>query len=119
MIKLENILKENMRRFGTKNLNESIPEQLLPMLQYYVSADYTADQGWGDSVDQAETEMEIIRTKVIKLKGAPYFDALKDFANLVTYDAEYADAEESDNIQPKLEKLASTLGFSVDQLRDI
>jgi hypothetical protein len=34
MIKLENILKENMIRFCTKNLNESIPEQLLPMLQY-------------------------------------------------------------------------------------
>jgi hypothetical protein len=119
MIKLKNILKENMRRFGTKNLNEAVPEQLLAMLQYYVSADYTADQGWGESADQAEKEMEMIRAKIIKLKGAPYFDALKDFANLVTYDAEYADTEESADIQPKLEKLANTLGFNLDQLRDI
>jgi len=116
---MKNILAENMRRFGTKNLNENIPVQLLGMLQYYISADYTADQGYGDSVDQAEKEMEMIRAKVIKLKGAPYFDALKDFANLVTYDAEYANTEESADIQTKLEKLASTLGFSVDQLRDI
>ena len=111
MRKLAGLINENQ-------LNEA--EDLLPMLQDYVSADYTADQGYGDGVvEEAEQDKKRIEAEVTKMKGVEYFKALKDFANLVTYDAEYAGQEESDEIQPQLEELAKKLGFTVDQLKGI
>lgn len=93
---------------------------LLSMLQDYVSADYTADQGYGDGVvEKAEADKERIEAEVTRMKGAEYFKALKKFANLVTYDDEYAGAEESAEIQPLLAELAKKLGFTVDQLKGL
>ena len=99
-------------------LNEA--EDLLSMLQDYISSHYTADQGYGEGVvEKAEADMEMIEAKITEIKGASYFEDLKEFAELVTYDAEYADSEESAKIQPQLEKLAQKLGYTVDQLREI
>ena len=92
---------------------------LLSMLQDYISADYTADQGWGEDAEQAEEDKKRIEAEVTRMKGAEYFKALKKFANLVTYDNEYAGAEESAEIQPLLVELAEKLGYTVDQLKGL
>ena len=95
-------------------------EDLLSILQDYVSADYTADQGYGDGVlEKAEEDMKRAEVAITKMKGVEYFKALKEFARLVTYDAEYAGPDESAEIQPELKKLAQELGYTVDELRDI
>jgi len=98
-------------------LNEA--EDLLSLIQSYVSYDYTADQGYGTEIDNAEKQMEKIKSEIIAQKGEQYFELVKEFANLSTYDAEYAGPEESEEIQPKLEKLSGQLGFTMDQLRNI
>ena len=96
-------------------LNES--ENLLSMIEDYVSAHYTSDQGYDDGeVEEAEANMKRIKKEVIKDKGAEYFKNLETFAGLVTYDNEYANQEASDEIQPQLEELAQKLGFTLDQL---
>jgi hypothetical protein len=91
-------------------------EDLLSLIQDYIDYDYTADQGGGDSVEHAEESMKQIKAKILKLKGEQYFEAVKDYASLKTYDEEYAGPEESAEIQPQLEELASKLGFTVDQI---
>lgn len=97
-------------------LNEA--EDLLSMIQDYVSSHYTADQGYGDDVvEKAEADMQMIEAKITKTKGPAYFKAVEDFARLMTYDAEYAGPEESDEIQPRLEQLAKELGYTLDQLK--
>lgn len=99
-------------------LNEA--EDLLSMIQDYVSSHYTADQGYGDGeVENAEADMEMIKAKITKIKGPDYFEAVEAFAELATYDEEYAGPEESDEIQPQLEELAQKLGYTVDQLKGI
>jgi len=96
-------------------LNE--PENLLSMIEDYISAHYTSDQGYGKGVvEKAEVNMKKIKSEVTKIKGEEYFKNLETFAGLVTYDNEYADQEESDEIQPQLEELAQKLGFTLDQL---
>ena len=96
-------------------LNES--ENLLSMIEDYISAHYTSDQGYGEGVvEEAEANMKRIEDEVTKIKGAEYFKNLETFAGLVTYDNEYADQEASDEIQPQLEELAQKLGFTLDQL---
>jgi len=109
-------------------LNEA--ENLLSLIKSYVSYDYTADQGYGtftddetgeevDVVDNAEEQMKEIKIKIIAQKGEQYFELVKKFASLSTYDAEQADQEESKEIQPKLKELSGKLGFTMDQLRNI
>jgi len=107
------LIREEVRKV-IKEVND---KDLLAMLQDYISADYTADQGYGDGVvEEAEEDMKRIEAEVTKLKGKPYFEALKEFASLTTYDSEYAGAEESTEIKPKLEKYAKMLGFTVTEL---
>jgi hypothetical protein len=101
----------------TENQFKQLNENLLSMLKDYVSDHYTADQGWGEDQEEAEENLKQSETEIINLKGQEYFENLKEFASLVTYDNEYAGPEESEEIQPQLEELANKLGFSVDQLR--
>jgi len=117
------ILNEEFHRMqvlaGLINENQlNEPENLLSMIEDYISAHYTSDQGYGKGVvEKAEVNMKKIKSEVTKIKGEEYFKNLETFAGLVTYDNEYADQEESDEIQPQLEELAQKLGFTVDQLR--
>ena len=106
-------------------INEA--ESLLSLIQDYIGYDYTADQGYGttidkktgeeiDVVDNAEKEMERIEKEIISQKGSNYFELVKKYAGLNTYNDEYAGPEESDKIEAQLEELASELGFTPNQL---
>lgn len=107
------LIREEVR----KVMNEASQQEILKMLQDYISADYTADQGYEDAmVNKAEQDMKRIEAEITKLKGKPYFEALKEFASLTTYDSEFAGAEESTEIKPKLEKYAEMLGFTIEDL---
>ena len=109
---LRNLIREEVR----KVLKEVSSEDLLSMLRDYISADYTADQGWGNDAKEAEEDKKRIEAEITKLKGKSYFDALDFFASQNTYDQEYAGAEDSAEIQVMLQKYAKKLGFTVDQL---
>jgi hypothetical protein len=112
---LKLLIKEEIK----KVLKEVSNEDLLSMLQDYITADYTADQGYGDGVvEKAENDKKKIKAEVIKLKGKNYFDMLDLFASQNTYDSEYAGPEDSAEIQITLKKCAKKLGFTVDQLLD-
>jgi hypothetical protein len=117
-------------------LFEEETKDLLSLIQSYVNYNYTADQGYGwvegddidpitkrgkpvDMVDYAESKLKELETKITNIKGAEYFTTVKKIASLLTYDAEYANAEESEEIQPQLEELAAKLGFTLDQIQDI
>jgi hypothetical protein len=92
-------------------------KDLLAMLQDYISADYTADQGYGDGVvEEAEEDKKRIEAEVTKLKGKSYFEDLDYFASQNTYNNEYAGEEESAEIQSQLEEYAKKLGFTVAEL---
>jgi hypothetical protein len=114
-------------------LNEA-EEGILELIQKYVSFHYTADQGYGvvdgdeidpitkkaipvDMVDYAESKLEELETEITNLKGAEYFAFVEELASLLTSDAEYAGPE--DDLLPEQEELASKLGFTLDQIRDI
>jgi hypothetical protein len=118
----QKIYKEIQKHIDDKvmvdDLNK-ISKDLLSLIQSYVSYDYTADQGYGTEIDNAEKQMEKIKSEIIAQKGEQYFELVKEFANLSTYDTEYAGPEDSDKIQPKLEELSGKLGFTMDQLRNI
>lgn len=106
------LIREEVRRVLKEGSGD-----LLSKLQDYISADYTADQGYEDAmVNKAEQDMKRIEAEITKLKGKPYFEALKEFASLTTYDSEFAGAEESTEIKPKLEKYAKMLGFTIEDL---
>jgi len=109
-------LRQLIREEISKVMNDVSNEDLLSMLRDYISADYTADQGWGDDVEEAEKDKKRIEEEIIKLKGESYFDALDFFASQNTYNSEYAGPEESAEIQGNLEKYAKKLGFTMDQL---
>ena len=68
-------------------------------------------------VDYAESKLKELETKITNIKGAEYFAFVEELASLLTYDAEYAGPE--DDLLPKQEELASKLGFTLDQIRDI
>jgi len=106
------LIREEVRRV----VNEVSNEDLLTMLRDYISADYTADQGYGDDTKEAEEDKKRIEAEITKLKGKQYFEDLDYFASQNTYDSEYAGAEESAEIQPQLEKYAKKLGFTVAEL---
>lgn len=111
-LKLKDLIREEVR----KVINEVGRNDLLSMLRDYISADYTADQGWGDDANTAEEDKKRIEAEITKLKGKSYFDALDFFASQNTYDQEYAGAKESAEIQVMLQKYAKKLGFTVEQL---
>lgn len=106
------LIREEVR----KVLKEVGSEDLLSMLRDYISADYTADQGYGGDEVKAREDMKRIEAEITKLKGKDYFDALEFFASQNTYDSEYAGPEDSAEIQVNLKKYATKLGFTVDQL---
>ena len=113
-LELQKLISEEVR----KVINEVSNEDLLTMLRDYISADYTADQGYGDGVvEEAEQDKKRIEAEITKLKGKQYFEDLDYFASQTTYDAEYANAEESAEIQVMLKKYAKKLGFTVQQLQ--
>ena len=76
------ILNEEFHRMqvlaGLINENQlNEPENLLSMIEDYVSANYTSDQGYGEGVvEEAEADMERIEAEVTKMKGAEYFKNL-------------------------------------------
>lgn len=124
-------LNESRLNEDTRSSSE---EGILALIQKYVSFHYTADQGYGvvagddidpitkkgkpvDMVDYAESKLKELETKIINIKGAEYFAFVEELASLLTYDAEYAGPE--DDLLPKQEELASKLGFTLDQIRDI
>ncbi len=108
--------KKLIREEVRKALNEVGNEDLLSMIRDYISADYTADQGWGDDAEEAEEDKKRIEAEITKLKGKSYFEDLDFFASQNTYNDEYAGPEESAEIQVALKKYAKKLGFTVDQL---
>jgi len=112
---LRQIIKEEI----SKAVNEINNKDLLSMLQDYISADYTADQGYDDGeVEKAKKDKKRIEAEITKLKGKQYFEDLDYFASQTTYDNEYAGPEESAEIQPQLEKYAKKLGFTVADLHN-
>jgi hypothetical protein len=106
------LIREEVRKV-IKEVND---KDLLAMLQDYISADYTADQGYGDGVEEAEEDKKRIEAEVTKLKGKSYFEDLDYFASQNTYNNEYAGEEESAEIQSQLEEYAKKLGFTVAEL---
>ena len=102
-------------------LKESVNEgnDLLSLIRNYIDYDYTVDQGWGDDVDHAEQQLQSIEAEITAQKGPEYFKIVKDLAGLMTYDAEYANAEEAEEIAPQIEQLASELGFTADQIKSL
>jgi hypothetical protein len=107
---------KNFNTFGQFINEAKSNEDLLSMLRDYISADYTADQGYGGDEVKAREDMKRIEAEITKLKGKSYFDALDSFASQNTYDSEYAGPEDSTEIQVSLKKSAKKLGFTVDQL---
>jgi len=107
------LIREEVRKV-IKEVND---KDLLAMLRDYISADYTADQGYGDGVvEEAEEDKKRIEAEVTKLKGKSYFKDLDYFASQNTYNNEYAGEEESVEIQSQLEEYAKKLGFTVAEL---
>ena len=117
-----------------EDTRSSSEEGILALIQKYVSFHYTADQGYGvvagddidpitkkgkpvDMVDYAESKLKELETKITNIKGAEYFAFVDELASSLTYDAEYAGPEE--DLLPRQEELASKLGFTLDQIRDI
>jgi hypothetical protein len=127
----ENEYKEKIKEVEeVEALFEEETEDLLSLIQSYVSYDYTEDQGYGtftdeetgeevDVVDNAREEKERIKVEITRMKGSKYFSSVEKIASLLTYDAEYANAKESEEIQPQLEELAAKLGFTLDQIQSI
>jgi hypothetical protein len=107
------LIREEVR----KVIKEASQPEILEMLRAYISADYTASQGYGDEVEEAEQDKKRIEAEITKLRGKQYFEDLDYFASQTTYDEEYANAEESAEIQVTLKKYAKKLGFTVQQLQ--
>lgn len=111
----------NLKSFLTEGrlLKEEQGDNLLKLVQDYISNDYTIDQGYGDYVDKAEEEQPILRDKIIQLKGEDYFSKVEKVANLLTYEAEYVTSDESEGLEQQIQDIASELGFTKDELNDI
>ena len=73
--------------------------------------------GLNTRIAKINDEIKEIETEITNIKGAEYFAYVEELASLITYDAEYAGPE--DDLLPKQEELASKLGFTLDQIRDI
>jgi hypothetical protein len=108
MQQLAGLIKESQ-------LNEG--EDLLSLIKDYADYDYTVDQGYGeDVVSNAQTEMERIKNEIIGQKGQQYFELVKDYAELFTYESEYAGPDDMEKLTADKEETAQKLGFTVDQL---
>ena len=132
---MKQILSEEFRRMQKlagliteSQLNES--ENLLSLIRDYIDYHYTADQGYGtftndetgeevDVMDNAEEKKEQIKAEIIKIKGLEYFKSVDKYAELSTYDEEYAGPDDTEKIAANKEEIASKLGFTLDQIRDI
>jgi len=107
---------------GEGNLEEETEDQegqgdnLLKLVQDYISNDFTLDQGYGDAVGKAEEEQPMLRDQIIQLKGKDYFSKVEKAANLLTYEAEYVTADESEELEQQIQDIASELGFTKDEL---
>jgi len=110
---LKKFLVENKLTTNSKLLKEE-SEDLLTLVQAYISNDYSLDQGYGNSYDKAEQEQPILKSKITQLKGEEYFSKVEEIANLITIEAEYSGED-----IPEIEQLATELGFTVDQVKDI
>lgn len=102
-----------------KMLKEEQEDNLLKLVQGYISNNYTLDQGWGDAYDKAEEEQPILRDKIIQLKGEDYLSKIEKIANLLTYEAEYAGPDETEELDQQIQNLSSELGFTSDELKGI
>jgi hypothetical protein len=106
-------------------LNEA--EDLLTLVKDYIDYDYTADQGYGteiddetgeeiDIVDNAEKEKQRIEKEITALKGREYFQLVQNYAELSTYESEYAGPDDMEQLIADKEETSQKLGFTVDQL---
>ena len=92
---------------------------ILSKLQQYIVNNYAIDQGYGNTPEEAKMENEAIENVKIQIKGEQYLKYLKAYAGLETYRSEYAEPDESEEVEQELEQLASKLGYSVEQLNNI
>jgi hypothetical protein len=110
-----------------ENVNE--PKNLLALIQDYIDFDYTADQGYGtstddetgeevDIVDNAEKQKQRIEKEITALKGRQYFQLVQNYAQLSTYEAEYAGPDDMEQLTSDKEETARKLGFTVDQINE-
>jgi hypothetical protein len=99
-----------------ESIQEGQGDDLLTLVQDYISNDFTLDQGYGDAVGKAEEEQPMLRDKIIQLKGEDYFSKVEKVANLLTYEAEYVTADESEKLEQQIQDLAEELGFTKDEL---
>jgi hypothetical protein len=90
---------------------------LLEMLQDYIRAHYTVEEGWGDGVSIAKADMERIKEEIIKIKGEKYFDDLDTFADTNTYNEESGGS--NPQILKTLEEYSQKLGFTIRQLNGL
>jgi len=111
----------NFKKYLAENklLKEEQEDNLLKLVQDYISNDYTLDQGWGDAVSKAEEEQPMLKDKIVQLKGEDYFSKVEKVANLLTYEAEYVTPDESEELEQQIQDIASELGFTKDELNDI
>lgn len=99
-----------------ESIQEGQGDDLLTLVQDYISNDFTLDQGYGDAVGKAEEEQPMLRDKIVQLKGEDYFSKVEKVANLLTYEAEYVTADESEELEQKIQDVAEELGFTKDEL---
>jgi len=111
---LKKFLVENKLTTNSRLLNEEQGDDLLRLVQDYVSNDYTIDQGSESQIEAAELEQPEIASKIAAMKGEEYLEKVKEIANLLTIDSEYSGEE-----NPELEALAQELGFTLDQINNI
>ena len=114
-------IMKGSNKTNENQITEDQSDSLLTLVKDYVDWDYTADQGYGtvnvDGKEMSRTkyaalQLEKIKPEIIKLKGEQYFEDVHDFANLVTFDAEYSGKDLTD----ELEEAALKLGFSLEDL---
>lgn len=128
MQQLAGLITEDQAKKMMAVLNES--EDLLSLIQDYISADYTADQGYGtftddetgeevSIVDNAEKRKEEIEAEITRMKGPKYFELVEKYAQLSTYENEYASSDDMEEIAADKEEIARKLGFTVDQIDNI
>jgi hypothetical protein len=115
----QSILSEVRQFQKIAGLLQENNSDVLSKLQQYISNDYVIDQGSGEEIIDAEMENNAIENEIIEIKDDSYLKYLKGYAQLKTYNDEYAGPGESEEIQLELETLANKLGFTVEQLNNI
>jgi hypothetical protein len=106
-------------------LNEA--EDLLTLIKDYIGYDYTADQGYGtkiddetgeeiDIVDNAEKKKQELEDTIVAQKGREYFQLVQNYAELSTYESEYAGPDDMEQLTADKEETAQKLGFTVEEI---